>query len=114
MWVASAILCSLIVLVIWQPRGLGVGWSASPGAVLALAFGVVQFMFDIPGGRLSGTPLASVALIIISLLLDEAGFSRGGAACGALGAGPWQAAVRLYGATRRAGLGAVWLSMARR
>ncbi|RYE70801.1 MAG: arsenical efflux pump membrane protein ArsB, partial [Oxalobacteraceae bacterium] len=40
----AAILIFLVtlVLVIWQPRGLGIGWSASFGAVLALVFGVVQ------------------------------------------------------------------------
>ena len=43
MLVAIAIFVLTIVLVIWQPRGLGVGWSASLGAVLALIFGVVQF-----------------------------------------------------------------------
>ncbi len=75
MLAAVAIFVFTIVLVIWQPRGLGVGWSASLGALLALIFGVVQ-----PGDVLvvwaiiwnaTGT---FVALIIISLLLDEAGF----------------------------------------
>jgi len=64
-----------ITLVIWQPKGLGVGWSAMLGAVLALLSGVVH-LSDIPLvweiiWNATGT---FVALIIISLLLDEAGF----------------------------------------
>ncbi len=35
------------VLVIWQPRGLGIGWSALLGATAALLLGVVQ-LSDIP------------------------------------------------------------------
>ena len=75
MLAAVAIFVFTIVLVIWQPRGLGVGWSASLGALLALIFGVVQ-PGDVPVvwaiiWNATGT---FVALIIISLLLDEAGF----------------------------------------
>ncbi|OLF53990.1 arsenic transporter [Pseudomonas chlororaphis] len=75
MLTASLIFLLTITLVIWQPKGLGVGWSAVFGAVLALLFGVVQWT-DIPVvwqiiWNATGT---FVALIIISLLLDEAGF----------------------------------------
>jgi arsenical pump membrane protein len=44
---AVAIFVFTLVLVIWQPRGLGIGWSASLGAVIALLLGVVQ-LSDIP------------------------------------------------------------------
>lgn len=75
MLVAIAIFALTIVLVIWQPRGLGVGWSATLGAILALACGVIS-LTDIPvvWHIIWNATATFVALIIISLLLDEAGF----------------------------------------
>jgi arsenical pump membrane protein len=75
MLIAALIFLFTITLVIWQPKGLGVGWSATLGAVLALLSGVVH-LSDIPQvwhiiWNATGT---FIALIIISLLLDEAGF----------------------------------------
>lgn len=72
---AGLIFLLTITLVIWQPKGLGVGWSAVFGAVLALLSGVVH-LSDIPLvwqiiWNATGT---FIGLIIISLLLDEAGF----------------------------------------
>jgi arsenical pump membrane protein len=75
MLTAFSIFLLTMVLVIWQPKGLGVGWSASLGAVLALLTGVVT-LHDIPlvWAIVWNATATFISLIIISLLLDEAGF----------------------------------------
>lgn len=75
MLIASLIFLATLVLVIWQPRGLGIGWSATAGAAVALLTGVIH-VADIPvvWAIVWNATGAFVAIIIISLLLDKAGF----------------------------------------
>lgn len=72
---AAAIFVFTLILVIWQPKGLGVGWSATAGAVLALLTGVVG-LGDIPTvwHIIWNATATFIAIILISLLLDKAGF----------------------------------------
>lgn len=73
--VAIAVFVFTLALVIWQPKGLGVGWSASLGAIIALAAGTVS-LHDIPTvwAIVWNATATFIAVIVISLLLDEAGF----------------------------------------
>ncbi len=74
---AAAVLVFLgtLALVVWQPRGLGIGWSALGGAGVALASGVVH-LDDIPvvWGIVWNATFTFVAVIVVSLVLDACGF----------------------------------------
>ncbi|MEW6020834.1 MAG: arsenic transporter [Pseudomonadota bacterium] len=75
MLTAFLIFAATLALVIWQPRGLGIGWSAAGGAIVALLAGVIQ-VGDIPTvwHIVWNATGAFIAVIVISLLLDKAGF----------------------------------------
>lgn len=75
MTIAVLIFLATLALVIWQPRGLGIGWSAMAGALVALLAGAIT-LADVPvvWGIVWNATGAFVAIILISLILDEAGF----------------------------------------
>jgi len=72
---AVLLFVSVLVLVIWQPRGLSIGWPAAAGGVLAVLLGVVP-LHDVGTviGIVWDATLTFVALILISLVLDALGF----------------------------------------
>ncbi len=72
---AVALFVAVLVLVIWQPWGLSIGWSAAAGGIVALLLGVVTLrdLREVVGIVWDPT-LTFVGLILISLVLDATGF----------------------------------------
>lgn len=72
-----AILLLTLTFVIWQPRGLGIGFSALGGALLALATGIITLQdVSTVWALVWNATFTAIALLIIALILDEAGFFR--------------------------------------
>lgn len=74
MLIALLIFVVTLMLVIWQPRGLGIGWSASAGALAALLTGIVQPQDIVEVWAIVWNATAAlIALILITLVLDLSG-----------------------------------------
>ncbi len=74
---ALLIFAVTVALVVWQPRRLDPAWSALGGALVALLVGAVHWR-DLPvvWHATWNATLTLVGLIVISLVLDGAGFFR--------------------------------------
>lgn len=74
-WISLFIFVVTLTFVIWQPRGLSIGYPAVGGALLALALGVVTLtdVAEVTSIVWNAT-FALIGIIIISLILDEIGF----------------------------------------
>lgn len=72
---AIALFLVVLILIIWQPKGLQIGTTAMLGAAAALLLGVVSFGDVIEVIRIVwDATLAFIGIIILSMVLDEIGF----------------------------------------
>jgi len=72
---ASGLFVVVLVLIITQPWGLSIGWTALGGALIALALGIVSWHnVGTVVNIVWDATLTFVAVILISLILDAVGF----------------------------------------
>lgn len=74
---ALVVFAGTLFLVIRQPRGLGIGWSALGGAAICLALGLIHRSDIAEIWRIVWNATATlIAIIITNTILDEAGFFK--------------------------------------
>jgi arsenical pump membrane protein len=71
---AASVIFLVTTLVIWQPRGLNIGWSAGWGHRGTAGRRDTGYRYSVVWHIIWNATATFVAIIIISLLLDKAGF----------------------------------------
>ena len=75
MLLSLSIFLATLILVIWQPRGVGIGTVAVIGAIVALLLNVVSYSDILAVWSIVwDATIAFIGIIILSLILDEIGF----------------------------------------
>lgn len=68
------VFAATLILVLWKPRNIGIGYSALAGALASYLLGIINVAdIGIVWGIIWNATFTFVAIIIISLILDEAG-----------------------------------------
>ncbi|MGE5561043.1 MAG: arsenic transporter [Chloroflexota bacterium] len=77
MFLAVAVFLVTIACVLIRPRGIGIGWWASAGAAVALLTGLVSRHDALTVGRIIwNATLTLIGIIVVSSVLNRAGFFR--------------------------------------
>jgi arsenical pump membrane protein len=75
---AYAIFAATIVLLIWRPKGINEAYPAIGGALALLLIGIVRPReLGEVFGIVSGAAVTILCTIVMSIVLDSIGFSRG-------------------------------------